>query len=112
MSKAPLNLYKPDRTINVGVVLMGRYVVPFLDILVAVCSQLTHKTCSETEILDVAPVDMFYALSKNLIEDWPEAIMDPKLKNEAHDMDFFWVNETGKNGKLTGGLTIQPTVSI
>jgi hypothetical protein len=55
---------------------------------------------------------MFYALSKNLIEDWPEAIMDPKLKKEAHDMEFFWVNESGKNGKLTGGLTLQPTVSI
>jgi len=62
--------------------------------------------------LDVAPVDILHGLSRSFLNEWPEAILDPKLKEEALDMNFFWVNETGKLAKLTGGLRVQPTVSI
>ena len=34
-----------------------------------------------------------------------------EMRGEALDVDFHWVNESGKPAKLTAGATIQPTVS-
>ena len=72
--------------------------------------QKSLKFCSETEILDIAPVDMFNGISKQNLQDWPAEIIDPRLKEEALDIKIHWVNQTGKPAKLTAGLTLQPTV--
>ncbi|KAI1614303.1 class I glutamine amidotransferase-like protein [Exophiala viscosa] len=81
------DLAKPNRTIQVGVVLMD----------------------SETEILDVAPVDLLYGMSKLLVNDFGDSFLPPNLKAQALDMDFHWVNQTGKTARLTGGASVQPT---
>lgn len=65
---------------------------------------------SETEMLDVAPVDLLHGLSKDFSKDLDENVLSPELKSQALDMQFHWVNETGKMAKLTGGINLQPTV--
>ncbi|KAI8627406.1 class I glutamine amidotransferase-like protein [Xylariaceae sp. FL1651] len=87
-----LNLKKPDRTVHVGVILMG----------------------GETEFLDVAPVDMIHALDKKFIEPFPDAIVPPALKAEAIDFKFHWVSEAGEAtpSRITSGLRILPTDSF
>lgn len=102
---APLDLAKPNRTIHVGVILMDSYVFEGPP-----CSLLTRDR--ETEILDVAPVDLLYGMSKHLVHDFADGFMPPNLKEQALDMDFHWVNQTGKTARLTGGLRVQPTVRL
>lgn len=66
----------------------------------------------ETEILDVAPVDIFNGMSKNFLGDWPENFIPAELKDQCLDITFHWVNEKGGDAKLTGGLTIKATVGV
>ncbi|KIY03035.1 uncharacterized protein Z520_01501 [Fonsecaea multimorphosa CBS 102226] len=83
---APFDLSKPNRTIHAGVVLMN----------------------SETEILDVAPIDLLNAVSKNFVQT-VEQFGPDGIAAQALDIEIHWVNETGKTAKLTGGLSLQPT---
>ncbi|KAG5978954.1 hypothetical protein E4U55_005723 [Claviceps digitariae] len=66
------------------------------------------------ELLDVAPVDIIAGMSKTFTKDLPDALMPAMMKEQALDMDFFWVSETGPAGRneLTSGLSITPTHSF
>ena len=66
---------------------------------------------SVTEILDVAPTDIFNGLSKHFVDNFPGQMLTKEMRDQALDVEFFWVNESGKPAMLTAGATIQPTVS-
>jgi hypothetical protein len=66
---------------------------------------------SVTEILDVAPVDIFNAISNHFIQNFPAQMLTDKMRETAIDTEIFWVNETGAPAKLTAGATVTPTVS-
>jgi hypothetical protein len=55
----------------------------------------------------VAPVDMLNGLSKNMINFLP---LPDSMKAKGLDAEFHWVNEDGKEAKLTAGITLKPTV--
>ncbi len=100
------DLARPNRPIRAGVILMGAYVL---------CQTwrrpaFTEHHCSETEILDVAPIDLLYGMSKHFVKPFEDDILTPELKAQALDFEFHWVNQFGKASSLTGGLPIQPTV--
>ncbi|ETI25113.1 hypothetical protein G647_04485 [Cladophialophora carrionii CBS 160.54] len=82
----PFDLSKPNRPIQVGVILLN----------------------SETEVLDVAPIDLLHSMSKKFV-----AALEPfypgDIAAQALDIEFHWVNETGKTAKLTGGISLVPT---
>jgi hypothetical protein len=59
----------------------------------------------------VAPVDIFNSISTNFVNSFPEGMLPDQLRGQALDMEFHWVNETGKLATLTAGGIIQPTVS-
>lgn len=67
---------------------------------------------SVTELLDVAPIDIIAGMSKTFTKHLPDALMSATLKEQALDMDFLWVSETGSAARnsLTSGLTMTPTV--
>ncbi|PMD37917.1 class I glutamine amidotransferase-like protein [Hyaloscypha variabilis F] len=90
----PINLSKPHRPIRAGVILAN--------------SQ--HRR--ETEILDVAPIDIFNALTKKFVHNFPEHVLPEHLRAQALDFEFHWVNETGKAAHLTAGGIINPTDSF
>ena len=81
----PLNLSNPGRPIEAGVILVG-----------------------ETEILDVAPMDLLHGISKSFVEMLP---LPDELKAKAPEINFHWVTETGQPAKLTSNITMQATVS-
>ena len=105
MNMEPINLSKPHRLIRAGVILVNSSVWPQL--YYDRDTDLKHRT---TEILDVAPIDIFNALTKEFLHNFPEAVLPAHLKAQALDIQFHWVNETGVQGKLTAGATINPTV--
>jgi len=80
------DLSKPNRPIHVGVILLN----------------------AETELLDVAPVDLLNALSKKFAKT-VAPFCPGDLATQALDVEFHWVNETGKTARLTGGLQLLPT---
>ncbi|RYC63549.1 hypothetical protein CHU98_g2670 [Xylaria longipes] len=88
----PLDLSKPHRPIHVGVILAK----------------------GETELLDIAPVDMIHGLSRHFITSLPDDLGPPGFKDGAIDMKFHWVTEHGPKtpGSLTSGLRIVPTDSF
>ncbi|KAH7333117.1 class I glutamine amidotransferase-like protein [Rhexocercosporidium sp. MPI-PUGE-AT-0058] len=86
----PINLSKPHRTIRAGVILVN----------------------SETEILDVAPIDILDAISTKLVDNLPESMVSPEMRAQALDVEFHWVNETGKEAHLTAGTRVTPTDSF
>jgi hypothetical protein len=63
----------------------------------------------ETEILDVAPIDLLHAMSKKFVATL-EPFYPEGLAAQALDIEFHWVNETGKTARLTGGVSLVPTV--
>jgi hypothetical protein len=69
----------------------------------------THSTRRKTEILDVAPIDIFHAISTKFVHNF-EAVLPDHLRAQALDFEFHWVNETGKPADLTAGAVINPTV--
>ncbi|KAI0440339.1 class I glutamine amidotransferase-like protein [Xylaria telfairii] len=87
-----LNLAKPHRQIHVGVILMN----------------------SETELQDVAPVDLLHGLSSHWLNSLPDDLGPPGFKAGALDMAFHWVTEGGPGapGALTSGLGIVVTDSF
>jgi hypothetical protein len=62
-----LNLSNPGRPIEAGVILMG-----------------------ETEILDVAPIDLLHGIGKKFVEALP---LSDELKAKALDVNFHWITE-------------------
>jgi transcriptional regulator GlxA family with amidase domain len=70
--------------------------------------------CRETEILDVAPVDLIHGMSKHFTEPMPEEIVPAHLKDQALDLAFHWVSEAGPDtpSRLTGGIRLLPTDSF
>jgi hypothetical protein len=66
----------------------------------------------ETETLDVAPVDLLSGMSKEFVKDLKPSFPSQFQGEDGLDIDFFWVNETGGPAKLTGGISVQPTVSL
>ncbi|EXJ73530.1 uncharacterized protein A1O5_03291 [Cladophialophora psammophila CBS 110553] len=83
---ASFDLSKPNRTIHAGVILMN----------------------AETEILDVAPIDLLHAVSKKFMRTL-EQFVPKEMAAQALDIEFHWVNETGNTARLTGGVSLQPT---
>lgn len=71
---------------------------------------LTYRFCSVTEILDVAPLDVFSGLSKHFVDTLPMELLTDEQRAQALDVDFHWVSESGQSGQLTAGATIVPTV--
>ncbi|KAK4665927.1 hypothetical protein QC763_408380 [Podospora pseudopauciseta] len=93
MSSKTFNLSKPDRTVQVGVILLGGL----------------------TEFLDVAPVDLFNSLTPMFLQTLSSAFLPAHLLQQAIDMEFHWVTETGKTpsvSNLTARTTIVPTDSF
>ncbi|KAK5991947.1 hypothetical protein PT974_05341 [Cladobotryum mycophilum] len=86
------NLSKPDRPVEVGVILMN----------------------GETEILDVAPVDMIHCFGKQFIETLPDEWVPKGVKAQAIDFRFHWVAQRGDAvaSRLTSGITLVPTDSF
>jgi hypothetical protein len=75
------------------------------------CVDLTRDTQRVTELLDIAPIDFFTGMHKDFISNIPEESLPKELYKQALDIDLHWVNENGGPAKLTGGLTVQATVS-
>jgi hypothetical protein len=69
----------------------------------------TYLTRRTTEILDVAPIDIFNAISTKFVHNF-EAVLPDHLRAQALDFEFHWVNETGKQALLTAGAVLNPTV--
>jgi hypothetical protein len=78
------SLSNPGRAIEVGVILMG-----------------------ETEIQDVAPIDLLHGISTRFINDLP---LPAEVKAKAPEMNFHWITENGEPGKLTSNIQIVATV--
>jgi hypothetical protein len=76
-------LSNPGRAIEAGMILMG-----------------------ETEILDVAPIDLLHGISKKFVNAIP---LPEELKAKALDINFHWVTETGAAAKLTSNITMEAT---
>jgi hypothetical protein len=77
-------LSNPGRAIEAGMILMG-----------------------ETEILDVAPIDLLHGISKKFVNAIP---LSEELKAKALDINFHWVTENGTAAKLTSNITMEATV--
>lgn len=73
---------------------------------------LTLYCISKTEILDVAPIDVFSGISEEFVKNFPDALVTDKMKQEALNVEFHWVNESGQTARLTAGAPVQPTVSF
>lgn len=79
------DLSSPNRPIEAGVILLG----------------------GETEVLDVAPLDLLYGISTKFIHMLP---VSDDVKAKAPEMNIHWVTETGEAATLTSNITIQATV--
>jgi hypothetical protein len=101
-----INLKNPHRPIRVGVILLNSSVLPHCRF-----GHLANQQNSVTEILDVAPIDMFASLSKDFIHQFPSELVTDEMAKQALDVQFHWVTEHGQEGKLTAGAIIKPTVS-
>ncbi|SPO05590.1 uncharacterized protein DNG_08277 [Cephalotrichum gorgonifer] len=82
----------PQRKLQVGVILTG----------------------GVTEILDVAPIDMLYSMSKNFLQTFPGDLLPPHFAAQALDIELHWVTEAGKAAPahLTSNITLLPTDSF
>jgi len=63
----------------------------------------------ETEILDVAPIDLLHGFSKKFTEILP---ISEELKANPLDIRFHWITEKGTPAKLTANMTLSATVSL
>ncbi|KAM4057556.1 DJ-1/PfpI family protein [Hirsutella rhossiliensis] len=81
-----------DRTIRVGVILLGGL----------------------TEVLDVGPVDLIHGISKPFVDLLPDSLISPEQKAQALDTQFHWVSETGKTqpSRLTSNMSLAATDSF
>lgn len=67
----------------------------------------------ETELLDVAPIDLLHGMSKCFADDMPDFFMSSEVRDQCLDAEYIWVSETGSSGQnsLTTSMKITPTVS-
>lgn len=123
-----LDLSKPHRPIHAGVILMGGFVfhlslslsLTFLfDSVrpVQVLTNIDSGTRRETEILDVAPIELIHSISKYFVQQIPDALVTPEIKPltaQAVEFVFHWVSEAGpsKPSRLTSGIQLLPTDSF
>ncbi|KAM0350527.1 hypothetical protein ACHAPU_003008 [Fusarium lateritium] len=86
-----LDLSNPTRTIHAGVILMN----------------------SETELLDVAPMDLLHGLSKHWNKSFGFVLPDG-VESQAIEIEFHWVskNEPALPNKLTTGINLVATDSF
>lgn len=56
----------------------------------------------------MAPIDILNGLSHQMIDFLP---LPDLMKAKAINAQFHWVNEDGKEAKLTAGINLRPTVS-
>lgn len=103
----PVDLANPGRILHVGVILMNSCVNCVIDNETR--ANIVH---SITELLDVAPVDLFNCITKEFLADFPDEAITQEEKKKALDIQFHWVNEGGKPAKLSAGMTVLPTVGI
>ncbi|KAK2592699.1 hypothetical protein QQS21_009600 [Conoideocrella luteorostrata] len=89
---SPFDLSNPDRPVRVGVILMN----------------------GVTELLDVAPIDLFHGMSKAFTDQLIDEFITPAMRSQALDMECIWVSEVGPTdqNRLTSGLNITPTHSF
>jgi hypothetical protein len=80
------SLSNPGRPIEAGMIILG-----------------------ETEVLDVAPIDLLNGISTNFIQNLP---LSYDLKAKAPVVHFNWVTETGSPAKLTSNMTLESTVCV
>lgn len=80
------NLSNPGRTIEFGVIVMA-----------------------ETEVLDVAPVDLLHGISTRFIHNLP---LSDELKAKAPVVNFHWITETGRPALLTSNMKVEATVRM
>ncbi|KAH7406351.1 class I glutamine amidotransferase-like protein [Phaeosphaeria sp. MPI-PUGE-AT-0046c] len=80
------DLSNPGRPIEAGVILMG-----------------------QTEILDVAPIDLLHGISKAFVDVLP---VSDDIKAKAPEVNFHWVTETGAPAKLTSHIIMEATDSF
>lgn len=85
-----ISLRNPGRLLNVGIILLG----------------------GTTEILDIAPVDVFTAMTPEALSVFPPGVIPEEMKTQAIETKFIYVNETGKPAKLTSGMSVNVTVSL
>lgn len=71
----------------------------------------THLQFSKTEILDVAPIDVFAGLSKEFVQMFPPELVNADMAKQALDVEFHWVSEHGQDGALTAGATVKTKAS-
>ncbi|KAK7988286.1 cytochrome P450 [Apiospora arundinis] len=88
-----IDLSKPHRRIEVGVLLMN----------------------GMTEVLDVSPIDLIHGMGKGLLDNIADDFFpgdNTKLKAQGLDIGFHWVSESGQGtNRLTSGMSIVPTPS-
>ncbi|KXJ96545.1 class I glutamine amidotransferase-like protein [Microdochium bolleyi] len=117
---APVDLKNPGRALRVGVILIDSQVDPFLKALSSESHIITRSRkmlltvvqYRVTEILDVAPIDLFTSISKEFTKDMPEYFMPQRFKQHAYDVEFHWVSATGGLMNLTSGIKLQATHSF
>jgi hypothetical protein len=59
----------------------------------------------------LAPIDFLNGMTKKFLPGFPAGLVPDEAKEDALDIEFHWVNETGDTAMLTAGLSIKPTVS-
>jgi hypothetical protein len=59
----------------------------------------------------VAPVNLLHGSSKSSVAALADKFVPKDIKDQAIDMEFVWVSETGPGGQnaLTSGLSVIPT---
>lgn len=50
-------------------------------------------------------------MSKEFLHNFPPHLLTDRMRNEALDIEFHWVNETGTVAICSAGAKIEPTVS-
>ena len=81
----PVDLLNPGRAIEIGVILVN----------------------SETEVLDIAPVDLLNGIGAEFIKTLP---VPDEIKAKAPTFNIRWITETGDPAKLTANMTLSATV--
>lgn len=59
----------------------------------------------------MAPIDIFNGISKDFLNSTPGHLLTDKMREQALDVEFHWVNESGKEAELTAGGLIKSTAS-
>ncbi|KAI6754520.1 hypothetical protein HG530_012272 [Fusarium avenaceum] len=90
------DLSKPNRTIHAGVILMG------------------GQSYSETEILDVAPIDFLNGITPKFWNNGLKGFVPDEYESQTVDIQFHWVSKNGpaSPSNLTSGIKLVATDSF